>query len=154
MGIRLKHLWLGLSALPGLLSSKRQRLLLREMRALSRQLPQIMQLALPQAMQRLAPCSDKIEMDEGDVRRLADFAALLERNSPLGFCLRRSLLRYHFLGRAGIPLSVAFGARRREGTAQRTIAGHAWVTLEDRPYCEADEHWRDYHVVYRWPQGE
>jgi len=154
MWVRLRHLWLALSTLPGLLSSRRQRLLLHEMRALSRQLPQIMQQPLPEAMQALAPQSDKIELDESDVRRLADLAALLARSLPLGYCLRRSLLRYHFLGSAGTPLGVAFGARLREGLAQRSIAGHAWVTLDNCPYHEADENWRDYHVLYRWPPGE
>lgn len=159
MGIRLRHLWLALASLPGLLISRQQRRLLREMRALGARLPQIMQQPLPQARQALAPGSAEIELSESVVRRLADLAALLARRSPLGFCLRRSLLRYHFLGRAGLPLGVSFGARFRSnggataGETERAIAGHAWVTLHGDPYHERKEDWRDFHVVYRWTPG-
>lgn len=160
MGIRLRHLWLALASLPGLLISRQQRRLLREMRALGARLPQIMQQPLPQARQALAPGSAEIELSESVVRRLADLAALLARRSPLGFCLRRSLLRYHFLGRAGLLLGVSFGARFRSnggataGETERAIAGHAWVTLHGDPYHERKEDWRDFHVVYRWTPGE
>lgn len=160
MGIRLKHVWLALASLPGLSRSAQQRRLLQEMRALCARLPQIMQQPLPRAMQALAPQSSQLELSERDVRRLADLAALLARRSPLGFCLRRSLLRYHFLGRAGLPLGVSFGARfstngrARGQDAERAITGHAWVTLNGDPYHELQENWRDYHVVYRWPPGE
>lgn len=160
MGIRLRHLWLALASAPGLLRSPRQRRLFLEMQALCTQLPDIMQQPLPQARRALAPQPAQVELSERDVRRLADLAALLARRSPLGFCLRRSLLRYHFLGRVGLPLSVSFGARFRPkkttgGTAPaRTIAGHAWVTLHGNPYHELREDWRNYHVVYRWPPGE
>lgn len=160
MGIRLRHLWLALASVPGLLRSRRRRRLLGEMRALCARLPQMLKQPLPQAMQALAPQPAQIEMSEEDVRQLADLAALLARRSPLGLCLRRSLLRYHFLGRAGLPLRVSFGARFRHNgptpvqDAGRAIAGHAWVTLNGHPYYEMQENWRDYHVVYRWPPGD
>lgn len=160
MVIRIRHLWLALACLPGLLQSRQQRRLLQEMRALCARLPQIMQQPLPQARRALAPQPVQVALSERDVRRLADLAALLARRSPLGFCLRRSLLRYHFLGRAGLPLSVSFGARFRaqcEARAEapaRTIAAHAWVTLHGDPYHELRENWRDYHVIYRWSPGE
>ena len=167
MKTRLRHLWLALATLPGLLRDGRQRRLFAEMRALSRRLPQLMQQPLPDAMQALGNGSAPVDQAEDDVRRPADLAALLARRSPVGYCLRRSLLRYHFLQRAGLPLGVVFGARlrsstrRQEGRAlqrvppeQSGIAGHAWVTLDGAPHHEPDENWRSFHVIYSWPQGE
>lgn len=155
---RLGHIWLAAAALPGLMRSRRQRALFTEMRALGGHLPELMQQPLPQAMQALAAKAEPIDLPEHDVRRLADLAALFARESPLGICLRRSLLRYHFLKRAGLPLSVAFGARLRQNAApdgeagSRAVAGHAWVTLNGSPYHESHENWRNFQVIYRWPQ--
>lgn len=162
MGTRLRHLWLALACLSGLLRSRQQRRLLQEMRALCSRLPHIMQQPLPQAGQALSSGAPPLNLEQNDVRRLADLAALLARRSPLGLCLRRSLLRYHFLGRAGLPLGVSFGARFRPNgdgdagsrEARRAIAGHAWVTRDGKPYYESQENWRDYHVVYQWSPGE
>lgn len=150
--MRIRHLWLALSLLPGLLRSREQRMLLRDMRALVRRLPAILEAPLPEAMQTLTPPAESLSLPQDTVRRLADLAALLERNTGLGFCLRRSLVRYHFLRRRGLSLQVHFGARFKEEERERAIAGHAWVSLDGRPYYEADENWRNYRVVYRWPQ--
>ena len=152
MLLRLRHLWLALMALPHLLRSRRQRALCHEMRALTRRLPALMEKPLPQALQHLSPEGDSLELAEDEVRRLADLVALVDRRSPLGFCLRRSLLRYHFLRRAGVPLRLHFGARFRREHEEPAIGGHAWVTLRGRPYHEADEHWRDYVTMVSWPE--
>lgn len=154
MLLRLRHLWLALTALPGLLLSRRQRDLYREMRALSRYLPTLMEQPLPQTMQHLSEKGAAPGLAEDEVRRLADLAALVDRGSPLGFCLRRSLLRYHFLRRAGVSLRLHFGARLQGDRQERVIGGHAWVTRDARPYHEADEHWRNYVIMYSWPEDE
>lgn len=154
MLLRLRHLWQALTALPGLLFSRRQRRLYREMRSLSRRLPAVMDQPLPRAMQQLSPQGESLGLAEVEVRRLADLVALLDRRSPLGFCLRRSLLRYHFLRRAGLALRLHFGARLKTDRQERAIGGHAWVTHRGRPYHEADEHWRDYVIMVTWPQDE
>jgi hypothetical protein len=115
---RFRHIGLALAALPGLLRSRAQRRCFAEMRALCRQLPQLLQQPLPQAMEALAAVREPCLLDENQVRRLADVAALVARRSPLGFCLRRSLLRYHFLNRAGLPLGVAYPRRARLGAIE------------------------------------
>lgn len=152
--VRIRHLWLAVALLPGLLRSREQRALLRDMRALIRRLPHLLEAPLPEAMHTLTPPSASLPLPEDTVRRLADLAALLERNTGLGFCLRRSLVRYHFLRRGGLSLQVHFGARFKEDERERAIAGHAWVCLDGQPYYEADENWRNYRVVYRWPQND
>jgi hypothetical protein len=93
--------------------------------------------------------------DASTVRRLADLAALLDRRSPLGLCLRRSLARYYFLRRAGLPVVLQFGARLRPGDAAvRDLRGHAWLTLAGRPYFEVEENWRGFTVMFCYPPPE
>ena len=92
---------------------------------------------------------------ETAVRRLAELASLLERRSPVGKCLRRSLLRYHYLRRVGVPLELRLGARTSDGVdalPDRRLEAHAWVTLNGEPYHEAARNVEGYTVVYEWPR--
>jgi hypothetical protein len=92
------------------------------------------------------------QFSEDTIRNFADLAALLDRRSPLGLCLRRSLTRYHFLRQADVPVVIRFGAKFVNGIADREIAGHAWLTLNDSPYYEEDENWRGFTVMMSYPQ--
>jgi len=76
---------------------------------------------------------------------------LLDRRSPLGLCLRRSLVRYHYLRRAGLPVDLKFGAKFVAGKPDREVTGHAWLTLNDHPYVEADENWKGFVVMLSFP---
>ncbi len=158
---RLRHLWLALTCLPGLLVNGRQRQLLAEMRALCRQLPVVLQAPLPDALASLIPTNQSAinsqqstinkRTNPSNIRCLADLAALLERRSPLGLCLRRSLLRCHYLRHLDVPVVINFGAKFVGGEADREIAGHAWLTLRGCPYHELDENWRGFTVMFTWP---
>jgi hypothetical protein len=158
MGARLRHLGLAAALLPGLLLDHRWRAQLTEMRAFCRALPQALDGPLPAALDRLlaGQTASPAVRDPRTLRRLADLAAVLERRSPLGLCLRRSLLRAHFLRRAGVPVVVQFGARFAPGRPEpappsRAVAGHAWLTLEGRPYYEDAEDWRGFTVMFSHP---
>jgi hypothetical protein len=155
---RLRHLWLGLRLLPGLLVSAQQRQLLAEMRHLCRELPTILKQPIPLAMAKLETVREERPFPlppEAKTRQLADFAALLERRSPLGLCLRRSLLRYRYLHELGIPVTVLFGAKFAPGETpgQKKVTGHAWLVVGERPYHEADANWQGYTVMLRWPHS-
>lgn len=154
---RLRHLWLGLRLLPGLLTNAQQRQLLAEMRSLGRSLPDLLKQPIPQAMAELETLKRERPFPlppETQTRQLADLAALLDRRSPLGLCLRRSLLRYRYLHELGIPVTVLFGARFAPGAApdKKKVTGHAWLVVAERPYHEADENWQGYTVMLRWPE--
>ncbi len=154
---RLRHLWLGLYLLPGLVLHAHQRQLLAEMRALGQQLPTLLKQPVPQAMARLEAITTKRPFplpSTNKTRQLADLAALLDRRSPLGLCLRRSLLRYRYLHALNVPVTVLFGAKfaPAETPDQKKVTGHAWLTLGDRPYHEDDENWQGYTVMLRWPE--
>lgn len=151
---RLYHLWLLVLSLPSLLLNGRKRLLLTEMRGFMRTLPAVMKRPLPQALTELTPLdtTPNAALSEAEIRRLADLAALLERQSPLGLCLRRSLTRFHYLRRHNIPIDIQFGAKFVPTTDERSVTGHAWTTYNGQPYFEEDENWRDFLVMLSWPQ--
>jgi hypothetical protein len=153
---RLRHSRLTFAALPGLLTQAQQRTLLAEMRRFSRQLPQLLQRPLPEAMHSLTPeASATVTTNPNTVRRLADLTALLDRRSPLGLCLRRSLLRYYFLRQAGVPVDVVFGAKFTMGgrQANRAITGHAWTTLNGDPYHEITADYASFTPMFTWPNS-
>ena len=156
---RLRHLWLGLRLLSGLLIHAQQRQLLTEMRHLGRELPLLLQKPLPQAMAELETMRRERPFPlppEAKTRQLAALAALLDRRSPLGLCLRRSLLRYRYLHELGVPVTVLFGAKFAPGDApdKKKVTGHAWLVWGERPYHEDDENWQGYTVMLHWPSKE
>ena len=147
---RLQNLLTGLLALLSL-GDPRRRALWSDMRAYVRRLPGVLAAPLPAVLVAQTPAAADLALPAGTVRRLADAAALFERRSPLGVCLRRSLVRYHYLRRAGVPLVVNFGARFNDKTPDRDIAGHAWVTLEGKPYFEDGENYQGFTVMLQHP---
>lgn len=157
MGTRLRHVRLALTWLPRVLWDAERRALLAEMRAFGRALPEALRGPLTEALHRLTPETIhdlRSAIDDVDaIRQLADLSALLDRRSPLGLCLRRSLTRYHFLRRAGLPVVLHFGARFAGGRPDREVTGHAWLTLDGRPYFEDDENWRGFTVMVSFPRG-
>lgn len=155
MLIRLQHAWLFIRWLPWLVIRGEYRQWLGEMRLFCGRVPNILQQPLPQAMQQISqPDAAALPFSESDTRDLADLAALMERRSPLGLCLRRSLLRYHYLRPLGLPLQLKFGAKLLGSLEKRGLTGHAWLTLNGQPYHEVDENWQGFTVMFTWPQTE
>jgi hypothetical protein len=123
------------------------------MRRYARELPAALQGPLPQAVAAQTPQAADLALAPASVRNLADSAALFDRSSPLGLCLRRSMLRYHFLRRVGLPVVLNFGARFKGGQADREITGHAWITLDGQPYFEDGENYQGFTVMLRFPEN-
>jgi hypothetical protein len=150
---RLRNLLVGLWALAVLAPSASRRRLWGELRAYERRLPEVLMAPLPEVLVAQTPAKSDLDLPVDDVRRLADAAALFERHSPLGLCLRRSMARYQFLRRAGLPVVINFGARFKAGQADRQVTGHAWVTLDGQPYHEDGENYQGFTVMLRYPQA-
>ena len=160
MAARLRHVRLALRTLPMLIVSPQRRALFREMQTFIRALPDALKAPLPEALARLTPVRGDAASGVGAdfvgadfIRDLADLTALLDRRSPLGLCLRRSLVRYHYLRRAGLPVDLKFGAKFVAGKPDREVTGHAWLTLNDHPYVEADENWKGFVVMLSFPRN-
>jgi hypothetical protein len=145
------------ASLPGLIRSREQRALFREARAFIRALPERLKEPLPVAVKKLESglTAERPNPEtERVTRNLADLAVLLHRRSPLGICMRRSLTRYYFLRREGLPVHVHFGARFVDGKPDREITGHAWLTLDGRPYHEPGKNWRGFTVMLTFPKEQ
>jgi hypothetical protein len=63
------------------------------------------------------------------------------------FCYPRALALFHFLSRWGLPVQFVLGVQR----VGEALRGHAWVEVDGRPFGEADDPRRSYHVTYTYP---
>lgn len=144
---RLRRLIVTAGTVFGALPSPGQRRVWREAWQFSRGLDTAMHgVPLPDFLQQITPTVD-LDLPPDTVRRIADAVAYLDRATALGICLHRSLLRYHFLRRTGLPVVIQFGVRRKsEG-----IGGHAWLTLHGEPYHELAGDYAPFVVVYHYP---
>lgn len=129
--------------------SQRRRLM-GEALALARELPGRLEQPLPAALQALTPPAGPQALDHDTIRQIVDALTAFGAGRPLGICLRRSLLRYHFLRRAGLPVVVHFGARRLGDQ----MGGHAWLSLDGLPYYEQPQHYRGYTLMWSFPDSE
>ena len=128
-----------------------RRAVLGRMVAFSRALPARFDHPLPEMMAALTPATVDLSLPATEIRRLADAVAAWHLASPVGICLRRSLLRYHFLRRAGLPVVIVFGARIKSTTEGGGIGGHAWLTLHGRPYFENSRNYQGFAVMVVFP---
>jgi hypothetical protein len=126
--------------------------MLREMMAFVRRIPAYMKQPLPAAMIAMTPkrSAPRPRLDEQALRELADLAAVLERDSVPGICLKRSLVRYHYLSQIGVPLEVVFGARFVEGAKKKDVTGHAWLEQAGKVYWESAENVTPFTPIYRY----
>lgn len=124
-----------------------RRRFVREALALASGLAAHMDQPLPAALDALTPAAAAQPLDPATMRQIVDALTALGAGRPLGICLRRSLLRYYFLRRAGVPLVLNFGARRLDEELQ----GHAWLTLDGQPYYEQPENYLPYTLMWTYP---
>lgn len=135
------------------LPSGPQRSLLRQMIAFSRALPDKFDQPLPEMMAQLTPDSRQHPpLPPAQVRQLCDAVAAWHLTSPLGICLRRSLLRYHFLRQTGLPAQIIFGARIKSQTEGGGVGGHAWITLNGQPYYENSQNYAGFAQMFVYPE--
>lgn len=66
-------------------------------------------------------------------------------------CLRRSLVLYHLLRRAGRPVSLHIGVRK---SGRGDLMAHAWLVRDGAAYLEPDrnEH-REFKVIATFPES-
>ena len=121
----------------------------------SRALPQRFEQPLPTMMAELTPAAiGQYPVGPDEIRPLADAVAAWQLLSPLGICLRRSLLRYYFLREAGLPVTIVFGARLKRNDEGGGLGGHAWLTLNGRPYHESPANHQGFVKMYAYPEPE
>lgn len=130
------------------------RYIMREAWRVERALPHWFDmLPLPKLMQLLDVEAKRypIQANAAELRRLVDAVVMLDYFSPLGLCLRRSLVRYVMLRRAGVPVVIHFGAKKNVVDGHSKIAGHAWLTLDGAPYAENPDDYHGFTAIYSHP---
>ena len=135
--------------------SAAKRTLLSRMISFSRTLPSRFDDSLPIMMQKLsAQSANALPYAEQDVLHLADAVAAWHFRSPLGICLRRSLIRYYFLYEISIPVQIVFGARLKGEAEGGGIGGHAWLMLNGEAYFENPTDYKGFAKMYIYPNDK
>ena len=105
-------------------------------------------LPLPALLALFEPGPGDAPLREDELRRVERLTlAVLRRLYGRDFCMKQSLLLYHFYRRAGRPVCIRFGVMRENGQ----LRGHAWVEWEGRPVAEAVDPRKQYAITYTHP---
>jgi hypothetical protein len=87
-----------------------------------------------------------------DDAALSSFVEAVLRRLPPPWrytCLRRSVVLFHLLRRAGRPVELHIGVRKDAGGA---VSAHAWLARDGVPYLEADPaHCAAFAEIARFP---
>jgi hypothetical protein len=120
--------------------------------------------SVPQLMKTLTPYARKSNRKR-DSEELSDKIVkytdyILSRNFWMyrSTCLKRSLVLYHFLRKAGIITQICFGVRYKEDPAgmrrKKKIEGHAWLLHSGDIFLETNsEMTKTYTMTYCFPEG-
>jgi hypothetical protein len=68
-------------------------------------------------------------------------------------CLVRAVTLFYFLRRAGMDLTLCFGAALKEGRLVEA-AGHCWLIKNGQPYLEERDPSVNFVPIYRLPLSE
>jgi hypothetical protein len=97
----------------------------------------------------LAPGADGPPHDM--VLQCVDSALVLGMPCVRSTCLVRGLTRYFFLRRAGLDLSLCFGAALRNGELV-AVPGHCWLEKDGKPFLEPGDPRLNFLPIYRLPE--
>ncbi|MDX1428985.1 MAG: lasso peptide biosynthesis B2 protein [Rhodothermales bacterium] len=93
-----------------------------------------------------APAEQRDRIDIGRINWLT--RGVLRRLFSGRYCMKRSLILFHFLRKAGREARIVFGVTKEEGK----LEGHAWVTVNGEPYAEEGPVDK-YTVTYVYPDS-
>ena len=67
-------------------------------------------------------------------------------------CLTRGVTHYFFLRRAGLPVSLCFGAAMKNGALTQQV-GHCWLVKDGEPFLENSDPRRQFLPVFSLPES-
>ncbi len=120
--------------------------LLLRVAALAAVLPVLLRcVRLPRLLKLLKSCNHSLARPAQVDRtvRFVDFVLSRSRLGSKSWCLKRSLLLYHFLGEAGLPVQINFGVQKATG-----LIGHAWLTRGGEVYLDNEDRTSNFEVIY------
>ena len=118
--------------------------------------PVLMRLKLPvlhRLLERRIATAVRAESDShgpGEILRCVESALAVGRPLVRPGCLTRGLTLYYFLRRAGVDVTLRFGARCRNGELMQA-AGHCWLEQGGEPFLERGNPYRYCVPIYTLP---
>ncbi|OGL41328.1 MAG: hypothetical protein A2043_05115 [Candidatus Schekmanbacteria bacterium GWA2_38_9] len=107
--------------------------------------------SLPKLMKILTPQKKKDNFSEEEIDRIVDATTLVLYGRFSIFrptCLKRSLVLYYLLNKAGLKVVMNFGVKKNNDR----LDGHGWLTLGGKPYLETYDPHDSFTVTYSYPQ--
>ncbi len=107
---------------------------------------------LPEVLQSLTPSkrySRPLPLDLYDIAYYVDRWLSLFPYNAKGNCFPRSLVLYRFARLRGFPVCFHCGVRKMGNR----LDGHAWLTLQGRPFHEPTLHWNSFAVTFTFPEA-
>nr|MBU1328194.1 lasso peptide biosynthesis B2 protein [Candidatus Omnitrophota bacterium] len=106
---------------------------------------------LPEILKSWTPCMSP-KLREWDILKITKYLDLFFKLRALffsrrGTCLKRSLILYKFLREKGIEVRINIGVKGDN----KKIYGHAWLTLDDKPYLAQPQINEDFKVCFIFP---
>jgi hypothetical protein len=98
-----------------------------------------------------APLRDAGRQPYETVLQCVDSALALGTPCVRSTCLVRGLTRYFFLRRAGLDLSLCFGATLKNGQLV-PAPGHCWLEKDGQPFLEPGDPRPNFLPIYRLPE--
>ncbi len=107
--------------------------------------------SLPRVLAALSPAGVTGKRNEAVMEDLVYYVDRWLQLFPYnkkGNCFPRSLALYWFARRSGYPVCFHCGVRKEVSN----LDGHAWLTLDRRPFHETGQHWQQFTVTFSYPQ--
>jgi hypothetical protein len=119
-------------------------------------LPLLLRLPLLWLLSLLTPRQSKTQGDiprvrPQQVRLFTDYwltRPWLQRGQT---CMTRTLLRYYFLRRAGVPVRIQIAVKREHGQSEHgQLVGHSWLESPD-PHFDEHGSANEFTIIYTYP---
>lgn len=108
-------------------------------------------LSLPRLLALFDPRTRRTTEPPVSLDRLAWLArGLLRVSFRDRYCMKQSVLLFHFLRKWGHPVRLRFGVARHA----EALTGHAWVELDGVPFAEPSDPREAFQVTYSYPPAE
>jgi hypothetical protein len=105
-------------------------------------------LSLPRLLKVFDPRTVRASKARVSLDRLAWLTRnLLKVTFRDRYCMKQSVLLFHFLRKWGYPVRLHFGVAKRDAE----LIGHAWVEVDGEPFAEYGDPLETYRITYSYP---
>jgi len=111
--------------------------------------------ALSRVLERLIRCARTPNTDPAradQIIQCVEIARAVGGPVVCPTCLIRAVTLFYFLRRAGMELTLCFGAARKEGRLVEA-AGHCWLVRNGEPFLEAHDPRTNFVPIYWLPES-